>query len=149
MVMPREYPERPILAVGAVVLRGGEVLLIRRAREPGRGLYSVPGGAVKAGERLAEAAAREVFEETGLVVEIGPLVTLVERVTRDEAGRARFHYVIADFLAAPLESSGAPRAAGDVDAAVWADAATLGGYPVTEGLAEVVAEALRLRKGAG
>jgi ADP-ribose pyrophosphatase YjhB (NUDIX family) len=143
--MPREYPERPILAVAAVVLRGGEVLLIRRAREPGRGLYSLPGGAVRAGERLAEAAAREVLEETGLAVRVGPLITLVERVTLDEAGRARFHYVIADFLAEPL--SGEPRASGDADDAAWADAATLGGYPVTEGLAEVVAAALKMSAG--
>src|SRR5687767_14357438 len=142
--MPREYPERPVLAVGVIVLRGDEVLLVRRAREPGRGRYSVPGGAVKAGERLKDAAAREVFEETGLTVRVGPLVTLLERVTLDDEGRARFHYVIADFLATPLE--GEPRPASDVDAAVWADADTLGGYPVTEGLLEVVTKARQLSR---
>lgn len=97
--MPKEYPALPIVAVAAVVLRDGEVLLIKRGVEPAYGKWSIPGGVVDLGETLCDAAAREVKEETGLDVDIGPVVEIVERVLRDDQGRIRFHYVIVDYVA--------------------------------------------------
>jgi ADP-ribose pyrophosphatase YjhB (NUDIX family) len=143
--MSREYPSAPLLAVGVVVLSAGEVLLIKRGRPPGAGLYSVPGGKVRLGETLAEAAARELYEECGLVAEIGPLVEVVERVTRDEAGRIQFHYVIADFVAQiPAEQKASARAADDAAEVLWIDPAKLGTLATTEGLAPVIEKAFRL-----
>src|SRR5262249_51162472 len=112
LTMVREYPDRPIVAVGAIVFdSAGRVLLGGRGRPPAQGRWSVPGGAVEAGETLAEACAREVREETGLEVEVGSLCEVVERVTRDPDGRVRFHYVILDYAA--RVSGGTLRAGSD------------------------------------
>jgi len=105
------------VAVAALVLRGNELLLVRRASEPGRGKWSIPGGAVNLGERLREAVVREVHEETGLVVEVLDLLDVVEVIKRDEEGRVKYHYVIIDYLARPL--SGQVRAASDALEARW------------------------------
>ena len=115
--MRREYPDAPVIAVAAAVVEGEHILLVRRASEPGRGRWSLPGGAVKLGERLGEAVVREVLEETGLLIEVIRPIDIVETIIRDEDGRIRFHYVIVDYLARPL--SGELRASSDALEARW------------------------------
>ena len=115
---PRSYPAAPVPAVGAVVLHDGAVLLVRRGRAPARGVWAVPGGRVELGETLAEAAEREVREETGVSVRAGEPVWSFDSVIRDEAGRVSFHYVIVDLLADYV--SGEPRAQDDALEARWA-----------------------------
>jgi 8-oxo-dGTP diphosphatase len=136
-VSGREYLERPIVAVGAVVLgEGGRVLLIRRGRAPAENQWSVPGGAVDVGETLAEACAREVREETGLDVAVGAPVGVVERVVRDEDGRVRFHYVIHDFAASVR--GGALCAGSDCAEARWVTLEEAAQLPTTEGLLPIL-----------
>ncbi len=96
--MSRKYPARPIVGVGGIVIRGDEVLLVKRGREPGLGEWSIPGGAVRTGETLKEAVAREVREETHLEVEAFTLVKVLERIFREPEGRVAYHYVLVDFL---------------------------------------------------
>ena len=115
--MRREYPRAPVVAAAAAVLEEGRILLVKRASEPGRGRWSLPGGAVKLGERLGEAVVREVLEETGLLIEVIRPIDVVETIIRDEDGRIRFHYVIVDYLARPL--SGELRASSDALEARW------------------------------
>ncbi len=94
----RKYPDRPIIGVGGILIRGEEVLLVKRGKEPGLGQWSIPGGAVRTGETLKEAVIREVLEETHLVVEALDLIKVLERIFRDPEGRVAYHYVLADFL---------------------------------------------------
>jgi len=105
----RTYPERPIVAVGAVILDGNRVLLIQRGQEPLKGEWSLPGGAVEIGETLEAALAREVREETSLDVIVGPLVDVLDSIRRDADGRAEYHYIIIDY--ACRVRSGTPTAA--------------------------------------
>jgi len=98
--MSREYPSQPIVGVGAVVLRltdAWEVLLVRRANPPSQHEWSIPGGGVELGERLEDAVAREALEETGLEVEVGGVVEVLDFITRED-GRVRFHYVLVDYV---------------------------------------------------
>ena len=118
--MQREFPETPLVGVGAVVVKEGKVLLIRRGNEPMKGHWSLPGGMLELGESLTSGVAREVREETGLIVEPLELVELLDRIHR-EGERVRYHYVIADFLC--RVAGGALRAASDADAARWVDRA--------------------------
>ena len=131
--MSREYPERPIVGVGAVVWRGERLLLVRRGKPPRLGQWSLPGGAQHLGETLVAAIAREVREEAGLEVQGVELLAAVDLVERDEAGRVRYHYTLVDFAA---ESPAGDAVAGDDAAAVgWftpAEAATLGLWSETE-----------------
>ena len=138
----REYPSRPIVAVAGVVFIEGRVLLIKRRFEPLAGRWSLPGGAVEVGETLAEGLAREMKEETGLDVEVGPVVDVFDRITRDDEGRARFHYVLVDFLCAVR--GGAPVAGSDVSEVILADPDGLGPYELTPKTAEVIARARTL-----
>ena len=101
MAESRLYPERPIVAVGAVIFDGERVLLIKRANEPSKGEWSLPGGAVEVGESLEAALAREVREETCLDVTVGPVVEVLDRIRRDEIDRVKYHYVIVDYLCHP------------------------------------------------
>jgi mutator protein MutT len=103
----RRHPDRPIVAVGAVILDGDRVLLIQRGREPMKGAWSLPGGAVEVGETLDAALAREVLEETGLSVEVGPVVEVLDRVQFDADGRVEYHYVIIDYLCRVFAGSAA------------------------------------------
>lgn len=100
--MNREYPEVPLVGVGAVIVQDGRVLLIRRGQPPLLGEWSLPGGVLECGESLREAAAREAREETGLVVETGDMLGVYERVIHSDDGRVRYHYVLIDFLCRPV-----------------------------------------------
>jgi len=118
--MQREYPEAPLIAVGAVVVDAGRVLLVRRGAEPLRGEWSLPGGLLELGESLTAGVLREVREETGLVVEPLELIELLDRIHR-VGERVRYHYVIADYLCRVI--GGALQAASDADAVRWVERA--------------------------
>ena len=96
---PRQFPDRPHLAVSAVIIRGAEFLVVRRARPPMEGLFTLPGGGVECGESLIDAVRREVFEETGLTIEPAALAGTREVIARDETGRVQRHFVILAFAA--------------------------------------------------
>jgi 8-oxo-dGTP diphosphatase len=114
--MQREYPETPLLGVGAVVVDQGRVLLVRRGNEPLKGHWSLPGGLLEVGESLTGGVIREVREETGLTVEPVELIELLDRIHRD-GDRVRYHYVIADYLC--RVAGGELFAASDADAVKW------------------------------
>ncbi len=114
--MDRMYPSRPMVGVGVVVLNEDKLLLTKRLNEPGRGMWSIPGGLVELGEKVRDAAVREVYEECGLKVEIIGLVDVGDIIVKDEKG-VRFHYVIVIFKAKPLE--GNLRAGDDVAEVRW------------------------------
>ncbi|HET9615765.1 MAG TPA: NUDIX hydrolase [Pseudolabrys sp.] len=139
MADDRLYPQRPFLAVSAAILRGGKVLIVRRARKPALGVYTLPGGVVEAGETLEEAVRREVREETALDIEPVTLSGHREVVIRDAQGRTERHFVILCFAARWL--SGEPQLNDELDEARWIDPADLAGLKTTEGLAEIVAAA--------
>lgn len=114
----REYPDRPIIGVGALVVEDGKILLVRRATEPLKGEWSLPGGVVEVGETLEQAVLREVREETGIETVVrGDSIAVFERIMPDNDGRVRFHYVLHDYLCGP--SHGEARAGDDVDQARW------------------------------
>jgi mutator protein MutT len=140
--MERTYPERPIVSVGAVILHGARVLLIRRGQAPLKGQWSLPGGVVEAGETLHEAVAREVREETGLTVDVGPVVEVLDRITRDAAGRVEYHYVIVDYVCRPI--GGTLACAADAEDARWVQADELADYELTDAVRRVIARARQL-----
>jgi 8-oxo-dGTP diphosphatase len=115
--MIRSYPDRPVVGVGAVVLDGERVLLVKRGREPLLGVWTLPGGAVELGETMREAVARELREETGLAVEVGPIVETLEQIRADRTGRVEYHYVLVDFLC--RATGGEPSAASDAADVDW------------------------------
>lgn len=115
--MTREYPDRPIVGVGAVVWREDRVLLIRRAKPPRAGQWSIPGGGQQLGETLHEAVSREVAEETGLALTSVDLLTTVDLVERDDLGSIRWHYTLIDFTAEA--APGEARAGDDADDVCW------------------------------
>jgi 8-oxo-dGTP diphosphatase len=114
----REYPDRPIVGVGAVIVDQGRVLLIKRGSPPLKGEWSLPGGAVELGETLRAAAEREAREETGLVVEAGEVLEVLDRIIPGKDGAPQYHYVLIDFLCSA--KGGELRAGGDAADACWA-----------------------------
>jgi len=138
----RRHPDRPIVGVGAIVVDGSRVLLVKRAYEPLKGEWSLPGGAVEVGETLADAVAREVREETGLDVGVGPLVEVLERVHREADGRVEFHYVLADYVCTPLGGTLVP--ASDAADARWVSFDEMGAYGVSATTVAVIAKALAM-----
>ncbi len=135
----RAYPERPFLAVSAAIIRDGKVLVVRRARKPALNLYTLPGGAVEAGETLHEAVIREVREETQLAIEPVALAGHREVIARDAHGRVERHFVIVCFAARWL--AGEPKLNEELDDARWLKPAALANLKTTDGLAEIVAAA--------
>lgn len=147
MADERTYPKRPYLAVSAAIIRNGKVLVVRRARKPALNLYTLPGGAVEAGEPLTDAVVREVREETSLDVEPVALAGHREVIVRDDAGRVERHFVILSFAA--HWRGGEPVLNDELDDARWLDPAELSGYRTTDGLAEIVDAAAKLLARAG
>jgi ADP-ribose pyrophosphatase YjhB (NUDIX family) len=118
------------------------VVLIKRRYEPLAGRWSLPGGTVEVGESLEAAVAREVTEETGLVVTVGPVVEVFDRILRDEDARVRFHFVLVDYLCRPV--GGQLQHGSDVDDAVIADPGRLDEYRLTDKARSVIRRALEL-----
>jgi mutator protein MutT len=138
----RTYPDRPIVAVGAVILDHGCVLLIQRGQEPLKGAWSLPGGAVEVGETLADALVREVREETALEVVVGRVLEVLDSIRRDLDGRPEYHYIIIDY--ACTVRSGASRAAAcGTDAAdvCWVPLDDLDRYQITATALSVIQKA--------
>ena len=141
MADARSYPDRPFLAVSAAILRAGKILLVRRARPPAQGLFSLPGGVVEIGETLAQAVIREVREETSLAIEPVGLAGFRETITRDPNGRIERHFVILPFAARWLAGEVALNE--ELSEARWLHPAELAGLPTTPGLDDIVANALQ------
>jgi len=132
----REYPESPIVGVGALIVEDGRVLLVKRGHPPLKGEWSVPGGAVEIGETLREAAAREACEETSLTVQVMDLLGVYDRVLRDPEGRTLYHYVLIDFLCQRVQ--GEALAAGDAEQVRWYTPEEAANLPLAEDTAEVI-----------
>ena len=140
--MNREYPERPIVGVGGVILLEGKVVLVRRRFEPLAGRWSLPGGMLEVGETLEAGVSREMTEETGLEIEVGPVIEVFDRITYDKSQRVQFHFALVDYLCWP--SGGQLQAGSDVDRAVLAAPSDFQNYNLTEKVTEVIGRALKL-----
>lgn len=151
MASSREYPERPVVGVGGVVIQQGRVLLIRRGSEPLRGEWSIPGGTLELGESLQEGVARELLEETGLEVRVLEVIEVFDRIFLDESARSlerrpgpRFHFVIVDYLCERV--GGDPCAGSDVTDVVFAREDELVQYHLTETATRVLKKAFEMAR---
>jgi ADP-ribose pyrophosphatase YjhB (NUDIX family) len=140
----RTYPDRPYVGIGAVIVHEGRVVLVKRRFDPLAGQWSIPGGAVEVGETLDACVAREMAEETGFVVEVGPVVEVLDRITRDDEGRVLYHFVLIDYLCWPI--GGELRAGSDVAEAVLAEPSELAQYALTEKATSVIERALEMAR---
>ena len=138
--MKRDYPERPLIGVGAVIVSDNRVVVVRRGHEPLKGEWSIPGGVLEIGETLRAGAAREALEETGLVVEPGEVLEVLDRIVRDDQDRIQFHYVLIDFLCKPI--SGELRAGGDAEEARWLSVVELANFPIADSATAVLRKGL-------
>jgi 8-oxo-dGTP diphosphatase len=119
----RDYPDRPIVGVGAVIIHEGRVVLVKRGHPPLKGEWSLPGGVVELGETLRAAVEREAREETGLIVKAGEVLEVLDRILPGQGGAPEYHYVLIDFLCAV--ESGELHAGGDAVDTCWAGEAEL------------------------
>lgn len=152
MSLKREFPTAPIVGVGAVIVDGDRVLLVRRGQEPLKGEWSLPGGVLELGETLEQGVCREVLEETGLGVEVVSIVEVLDRIVTqptDEEGRVapdenriRFHYVLIDYLCRAV--SGELRASSDADDARWVLREELGEFKLTSVTTAVIEKAFAM-----
>lgn len=124
------YPAGPRVGVGAIVIHEGKILLVKRGVDPGKGLWAIPGGTLRLGETLRECAAREILEETGITIAVGECVYVFDLIERDEIGKIKFHFVVADFAA--IYVSGEPKAGDDAEAAGWCAPEDLVDLPVSQ-----------------
>ena len=136
MVIRREFPELPLVGVGAIIIEGDRVLLVKRAHPPIQGQWSVPGGVLEVGEMVREAAVREAREETGLTVEPGELLGVYDRILRDAERRVQYHYVLIDFLCRRV--GGELLAASDAAEVRWFRRDGLSGLHLAEDTQEVI-----------
>ena len=138
----REYPERPIIGVGGVVISDGRVLLVRRGGPPLQGRWSIPGGILEVGETLIEGVRRELAEETGIDVRVRTLIDVFERIDRDASGKLQYHFVVLDYLCEAVR--GTARAGDDVTEVAWATPAEFEKYALTEIASRVILKAFEL-----
>ncbi len=136
----------PRVGVGAVVIDGRRVLLVRRGKPPLMGKWSLPGGLVELGETTREAIEREVAEECGLKIRVGEVAGILDRVVRDGEGRVRYHWVLVDYVAFP--ESGTLCAASDADEAQWVEVDDVERLETTDGLMDMIRRALAVAAGA-
>jgi len=142
--LKRRHPDQPLVAVAGVVLKNESVLLVKRVHPPSQGEWSIPGGLVELGERLTDALRREIIEETGVTVEVGPLIEVIERLVEDDQGRLAYHYVILDYLCRAKKGSPAPSS--DASEARWVALGDLDLLGLAAKTKEVILEADRLRR---
>ena len=146
--MKRAYPDHPIIGVGAIIIKGEEVLLAKRGKEPGYGEWSIPGGAVKLGETLIEAVKREVREEVNLAIRVGEVVEVLERILHDPKGRVQYHYILVDFLCEHLSGKGKPSS--DALEVQWVPLSEIPNQPLPGKTKRVIQKAFEMRnKGNG
>jgi len=138
----RQFPERPVVGVGAVIVDGNRVVLVKRAHEPLKGEWSLPGGSVEVGETLEEAVAREAREETGLVIRVGPLLDVFDRIHRGVDERVEYHFVLLDYRCTVI--SGTLTHGSDASDACWASADDVDRFGVSDLAKRVIARALEL-----
>jgi 8-oxo-dGTP diphosphatase len=141
MMAKRDYPERPIVGVGAVVVQGDRALIVRRATEPLKGQWSIPGGMLELGEKLREGLAREVLEETALEVEVGDVLDVFDSIFPDAEGRTQFHYVLIDYRC--KVRGGTATAGSDVSEVRWVTSEELDGLGMKEVMMGVIRKALK------
>jgi len=134
--MKREYPDAPLVGLGAIIIEQDRVVLVKRGHPPLSGEWSIPGGVLEVGETIRQAAVREALEETGLAVEVGELLGVYDRIVRDADERTRYHYVLIDFLCRRI--AGEPHGAGDAAEARWFTRGELGQLSLAEDTAEVI-----------
>ncbi len=134
--MKREYPDAPLVGVGAIIIERDRVVLVKRGHPPLVGEWSIPGGVLEMGETLRQAAVREALEETGLVVKTGELLGVYDRILNDADKRTRYHYVLIDFLC--RRTAGELQAAGDAAEARWFSRAEVSRLSLAEDTAEVI-----------
>lgn len=134
--MQREFPEQPLVGVGAIIIKDDRVLLVKRAHPPLQAQWSIPGGVLEVGELVREAAIREAHEETGLIVEPGELLGVYDRVLRSSDGRVQYHYVLIDFLCRPV--GGELLAASDAADVRWFTRAELPALNLAEDTQDVI-----------
>jgi 8-oxo-dGTP diphosphatase len=139
----RDYPDRPIVGVGAVIIDDDRVLLVKRARPPLQGEWSVPGGAVELGETLRGAAEREALEETGLIVKATDVIEVLDRIIPGENRSIEYHYVLVDFLCHRV--SGTLQAGSDASEVSWANPDDLAMYKLEKAAVEVIRKAFKAR----
>jgi ADP-ribose pyrophosphatase YjhB (NUDIX family) len=141
--MKRDYPEHPIIGVGAVIIEGSRVLLVRRDTEPLRGEWSVPGGMLELGEKLRDGVRREALEETGVTVEPGEVLDVFDSIFTDGLGKTQYHYVLVDYLCRPI--SGEAQAGSDVSEVRWVSLEALPAMGLRESIEQVVRKGLERR----
>jgi len=139
----RRYPNRPLVGVGALIFRRDRILLAQRGKDPLKGWWSLPGGALELGESLQDAVCREVLEETGLEVEPVKLFEVFERIMRDDAGAPEYHYVLVDYVCRVTGGKLFP--GDDVSAVDWVRRADLPSLQITEGTLAVIERAYERR----
>ncbi|RLF08857.1 MAG: hypothetical protein DRJ62_07785 [Thermoprotei archaeon] len=139
----REYPSSPLVGVGVLVRNGGKVLLVKRRFEPDKGLWALPGGLVKLGEKVRDAAVREIEEETGIKIRIKRLIDVVDKIVLDDSGSVKYHFVIVDFEGEPID--GELRADPEVEDARWVEVDELSKMPLSETTRDLLARAGVLR----
>jgi mutator protein MutT len=144
VTLRREYPERPIVGVGGVAIHEERVLLIRRGSAPLEGEWSIPGGMLEIGETILEGVQRELLEETAIEVKVLDLIEVFERVTRDDEGRLKYHFVILDYLCEAVR--GEALAGSDVTDVAWARETELGGYSLTPTATRVIQKAFEIAR---
>ncbi len=132
----RLYPPRPIVGVGGLIFNGNKILLGLRGKDPGKGKWSIPGGAVAVGETLEEALKREIYEEVGICVEVKDIVAVLDRIIKDENDNIAYHYILIDFLCIPVDHS-IPRPGSDLVDCRYFSIEEIDRYNLTRGTASI------------